>query len=339
MKSNNETKINFVNKFKFWMLIPIVLLLASIVLGVIFGLNLDYDFRTVSTFDVKFNTTVSDIEYNELEKSLDLIIDSKFDDYRIEKIGEGAQNGLLVKIVNNNGTLDANIEDIKATIEESLLDDFSNKEASAITVTTTDTNKSLPKNIVELVLYSVLALACIMIFVFIYNIFRYNFVSGVSIVLTILLEIAMLTSVMIVARVPFNYYFVISYFVMIIESIFMTTYINNQIKSTLSNDKYNKYSNADRIYDSVKKTMTTIILSATILDLCLFAVMFFGNLSLIYTIISILIGSFVALFASIIFYTSIWSFWYKKDKDASLRRRIESEKKKLENKDEEKIVV
>lgn len=339
MKSNNEKKMNFISKFKFWILIPIVLALASIVLGAILGLNLDYDFRTVSTFDVKFNTTVTELEYKELEKSLDQIIDSKFDNYRIEKIGEGAQNGLLVKIVNTDGSLDTAIEDVKTSIEESLLDDFSNKSTSAITVTTTETNKTLPKNIVELVLYSVLSLVCIMIFVFIYNIFRYNFVSGVSIILTILLEIAMLTSVMIVARVPFNYYFVISYFVMIVESIFMTTYINNQIKSTLSNDNYNKYSNADRIYDSIKKTMTTLILSVSILDLCLFAVMFFGNLSLIYTIISIMIGSFVALFASIMFYTSIWSFWYKKDKDASLRRRIESEKKKLENKDEEKIVV
>jgi len=339
MKSNNESKMNYISKFKFWMLIPIVLALAAIVIGAIFGLNLDYDFRTVSTFDVKFNTTVTDLEYKELEKSLDTIIDSKFDDYRIEKIGEGAQNGLLVKIVNDNGSLNNTIEDIKVVIEETLLNNFSNKATTSITVTTTDTNKILPKNIVELVLYSVLALACIMLFVFIYNIFRYNFVSGVSNVLTILLEIAMLTSVMIVARVPFNYYFVISYFVMIIESIFMTTYINNQIKSTLTLDKYNKYSNADRIYDSVKKTLTTVILSVVILDLCLFAVMFFGNLSLIYTIISILIGSVVALFASIIFYTSIWSFWYKKDRDASLRRRIESENKKLENKDEEKIVV
>ena len=339
MKSNNVKTMNFVKSFKYWMLIPIILLVASIVIGSIFGFNLDYDFRTVSTFDVKFNTTVATQEYKELEKSLEKIMDAEFTDYRIERIGEGAQNGLLVKIANDDGSLSAQIDDIKTTIEENLLNDFTNKADTSITVTTTDTDKTLPKNITEVLLYSILAVICILVLVFIYNIFRYNFVSGISIILTILLEIVMLTSVMIVARVPFNYYFVISYFVMIIETVFITTIINNQVKSNLNVEKYNKYSNADRIYDAVKKTLTSSILCVATLCLCLFAVMFFGNLSLIYTILSILIGNVIALFASIMFNNSIWSFWYKKDKDASLRRRIESEKKKLENKDEEKIVV
>ena len=126
---------------------------------------------------------------------------------------------------------------------------------------------------------------------------------------------------------------------MIIESIFISTFINNQIKSTLHLEKYNKYSNADRIYDAVKKTYFSSLLFMGIISLGVFAVMFFGNISLVYTIIAILIGNVIALFASNMFNNTLWAFWYKKDKDASLRRRIESEKKKLENKDEEKIVV
>ena len=51
MKSNN--KFNFVKSFKYWMITPIVLLLVAIVFSAVFGLNLDYDFRTVSSFDVK----------------------------------------------------------------------------------------------------------------------------------------------------------------------------------------------------------------------------------------------------------------------------------------------
>lgn len=337
MNSNN--KFNFVKSFKYWMIAPIVLLLAAIVFSAVFGLNLDYDFRTVSSFDVKFNTTVTDAEYKDLEKSLDTIVKAEFDDYRIERIGEGAQNGLLVKIANDDRSLDTKVDDIKTVIEEKLLDNFENKATTSITVTTTSTNISLPKNITELILYSALAVVCLLIFVFIYNIFRYNFVSGVSIVLTILAEIVMLTSVMIVARVPFNYYFVTAYLVMIMSTIFITTIINNNIKSNLNEEKFNKYSNADRIYDAIKKTYFSSLLFMGIVSLGLIAVMFFGNISLVYTIIAILIGNVIALFAGIMFNNTLWAFWYKKDKDASLRRRIESEKKKLENKDEEKIVV
>lgn len=339
MKSNNKRDLKFVKNFKYIMIFPIVLLVASIVLGIIFGINFDYDFRRVSSFDVKFNTTVTDVEYKELEKSLDSLIGEEFKDYRIEKIGEGAQNGFLVKIPNDNSSLDGNIVEIKSIIEDHLLDNFSNKATTSIVVTTTDTNNILPKNASDLILLSSLSMICIMIFAFLYNIFRYNFVSGISIVLTILLEIGMLTTVMIVARVPFNYYFVISYFVMVVSTIFISTYINNHIKSTLNDEKYNKYSNADRIYDSVSKTLIPTVLSVAVIALCLFAVLFFGNTSLIYTILSILIGLCISLFASLIFNTSIWSFWYKKDKDASLRRRILAEKNKSEAKDEDKILV
>ena len=79
MKSNNQTKFNFISKFKFIMLIPVLLVLASIVIAAVFGLNYDYDFKNVSTFDVKFNTTVTYDEYVELEKSLDNI----FKDFKI----------------------------------------------------------------------------------------------------------------------------------------------------------------------------------------------------------------------------------------------------------------
>ena len=64
MKLSKE-KCGIINNFKYFMLIPIVLLVISLIFGFVFGLNYDYDFRNVSTFDVKFNTTVSDSEYKE----------------------------------------------------------------------------------------------------------------------------------------------------------------------------------------------------------------------------------------------------------------------------------
>ena len=69
MKLSKE-KCGIINNFKYFMLIPIVLLVISLIFGFVFGLNYDYDFRNVSTFDVKFNTTVSDSEYKELNKQL-----------------------------------------------------------------------------------------------------------------------------------------------------------------------------------------------------------------------------------------------------------------------------
>ena len=340
MKSNKKN-INIISGFKYYMLIPIVLLIVSIVFGFVFGLNYDYDFRNVSTFDVKFNTTVTETEYKELTKQLKGLIDTKFDDYRIEKIGDGAQNGLIVKIANDNNKFDSEIDDLRTTIESSLLVNCGENIESSVIITTTEKNDILPKNASELIWYSVLAVVCILVFVFIYYLIRYNFVSSISFVLTILFEIAMLTTVMIVARVPFNYYFVVSYFVMILSSALISTYLNNNIRSNLNNEKYDKYSNSDRVYDAFGKTLKPVLIFTALMILSVFGIMFFGNLSLIYIVLSIMLGYLVMLFGTYMFEFSLWSFWYKKDKDATLRRKLELEKKRAENNNQadEKIIV
>lgn len=340
MKSNKK-KLKIISGFKYYMLIPMVLLVVAIVFGFVFGLNYDYDFRNVSTFDVKFNTTVKDVEYKELTKQLDKLIETKFEDYRIEKIGEGAQNGLLVKIANDNNSIDSDIDELRNTIESSLLVNCGDSITSSVNITTTEKTDILPKNASELIGYSVLAVVCILAFVFFYYLIRYNFVSSICNVLTILFEIAMLTIVMIVARVPFNYYFVVSYFVMILSSVFISTYLNNYIRNNLNNEKYDKYSNADRVYDAFGKTYKPVLIFTALMILSVLGVMSFGNLSLIYTVLSIVIGYLVMLFGTYMFEFSLWSFWYKKDKDATLRRRVELEKKREENsnKTDEKIVV
>ena len=192
MKLSKE-KCGIINNFKYFMLIPIVLLVISLIFGFVFGLNYDYDFRNVSTFDVKFNTTVSDSEYKELNKQLKNLVETKFNDYRIEKIGEGAQNGLLVKIANDDGQFDSDIESLKSTIESSLIVNCGDRITSSVIITTSETNKVLPKNASELIGYSVLAMACIMLFVFVYYGIRYNLVSSITFVLTILFEIAILS--------------------------------------------------------------------------------------------------------------------------------------------------
>lgn len=337
MKLNN---CRFIEKFKYLMLIPIILALVSIVIGSIFNLNFDYDFRTVSTFDVKFNTTVTENEYKDLYNELDFMIkDNGFSDYRIERIGEGAKNGLIVSIANDDEKLNDKIETLKTDIKDNLYNNIEDKLESSIRISLSDTNLNLPKNVSNLVWLSVLALACILIFVFFYNFIRYNLVTGYSLVLSILLGIVMLTSIMITARIPFNYYFVLPYFVMILLSVFITTCINNSIKNNLNLEKYSKYSNAERIYDAVGSLIKNVSIFASLLIVGLIALMFFVEISFVYLIIATIVGIIVSLFVSIIFNTSIWSFWYKKDKDTMLKRRIEKEKSKEEKKTDDKIVV
>lgn len=340
----NKT-LKFVDKFKYLLLVPIVLVALSIVLGAIFNLNYDYDFRKVSNFTVKFNTTVTDTEYDNLEKNIDAIIkDNGFDDYRIERVGTGAQNSVLVKIANDDSKLDNKIEDLKVVIKDTLLDKTDNITSSVV-VTLSDTGYSLPKNVTSMIWFAVLAFACIALFVFLYNWYRYNIIAGATLALSIAVDIVMLLSAMIVFRVPFNYYFVVPFVVMILTTIINSTYINNIVKKTLNDEAYAKYTNAQRIEECTTKAFYGIVIYSAILAVLVLAVMFFGGPSLIYLGIAIVLGLIVSMFVSLFINTSLWSLWYKKDKDKTLSRRIKlekerEEKKKNKNKQEdEKILV
>jgi len=345
MKQNNHSKLNFVTSFKFWIIIPAVIALTAIIMGIIFGLNLDYDFKKVNTFNVNFNTTVLTNEYDLLETELNNIITNhEVVDYQIEKVGFGAENGLIVRIVQNDKITDDFMTTLKTDIENNLHASVSNKIVSPVVITTTNTIVNMPINVLSVSLYATLAVGCILIFAFFYNWIRYNLVAGYSLVLSVLFEVAMLFAMQIVCRIPFNTNFIISYILMIATTIIITTIINNHIKNNLNEEKYAKFSNQERVFDAVKLNYLSVLVYIAIAILALIACGIFAEISVLYTIISICLGLIISIFTSLFFNTTLWSLWYKKDKDLRLKRRIELEKKRLEDKDkknktDDKIVV
>jgi preprotein translocase subunit SecF len=74
-------------------------------------------------------------------------------------------------------------------------------------------------------------------------------------------------------------------------------------------------------------------------------IIFFGSASLIYLGIATIVGIMVSAFVSLLINNSLWSFWYNKERDRVLTRRIDAEKKRIEAKNnknkqnDEKIVV
>lgn len=343
MKSNN--KLDFISKFKYLLIIPIILIVASIVLGAIFGFNRDYDYKTVYNFNVKFNTTVTEAEYKSLENELIKTISShNIENYRIERVGEGAQNALIVKIPNDDKTLDSNISALKLDIEDNLYDAVSAKIESPVVIATTDTVINNPMSVSSYIWYSVLSIVVIMIFTFVYHIIRYNLVAGVTSVANILFECVILTAMLLCCRVPVNSGFPLAYGVMIVTGIVVSTIINNSIKNNLNNDAYAKYSNADRIYDCVNKSLIAENLIILAILLVAFAIVsIFVNISTMYTLILVYLGVAIAMATSLFFGTSLWSLAYERGKDSALKRRIANEQAKLENANkketEEKIVV
>jgi preprotein translocase subunit SecF len=247
-------------------------------------------------------------------------------------------------VPNVDGDLDSKLADLKVVIEDTLLAETDDIESNVV-VSTTDLTYSLPRNATRLFWFSMLALACIVVFVIGYKWIRFNLMAGLSLATSIALEVVTLVSSLVAFRIPVNYNFVIPFVVMIFTTIINATLMNNSIKAGLNNESYNKSTNADRVLMATKSNLKGIIIYMAILVAAVLGIMFFGNASTIYLGIATLVGLLVSAFVSILINNSLWSFWYKKDKDRVLIRRIDAEKKRLEAKNnknkqtDEKIVV
>lgn len=341
MKTING-KFNFVKAFKYFMIVPVVMALASIIIGAICGFNLDYDYKTVSEFTVKFNTTVSEKEYSTFEDKVSEVLERyDFDSYRLERIGEDAENALLIKIVNEDGVYDEQIDALKTEFEDSLYTSVQDKLDRDIYISTSDTITSEPTNSSRMIWFSVLALGCILLFTFLYMIIRYNLMAGVSNILGVLLSLAMLTACNIIFRIPLNTGFMLAYVVTTLLGSIISIVICNQLKPTLNDDAYAKFSNEERVYSVVNlNSIIKILILLAFIALPLVILAIFSTISTVYTIISTLVGMIIAVFTSAIFAPSVWSFWYKRENDIMLKKRKERAEKKLENdKNDEKILV
>ena len=342
MKTNNS-KFSFIPCFKYLMIVPIVMALAAIIIGIIAGFNYDYDYKNVSTFTVKFNTTVTETEYDLFEEEITkVVVRYDLDDHRISRIGADAQNGILVEIVNPENEHDASIEDLKLDLEENLFTNLESELDRSIYISTTDTITNIPANSCRLIWMTALAVGCVLVVAFLYSLIRYNLMAGVSVVLSVLLALVMLTSANIIFRIPLNTGFPIAYAVATLLCVIISIVINNGLKPTVNDDQYAKFSNEERVYSVVNcRFIAMILVCLAFIVLPLVIIAAFSTISTLYTIISVIVAMVISVFTSMFFASTIWSFWYNREKDKMLKRRKVREQKKLENKDktDEKIVV
>lgn len=330
MKSNN---LNLTNKFKFTILIPAVLLLVAIVIGSIFGFNFDYDFKNIQSFNVKFNTTVTEAEYDVLEDRVFELVNFECENFRLERIGEGAQNGVVVKVADS----DIDLTNVKESIEENLLAGLDIE--SNVVVRTEKTFNDSSTNYLNTIWWAIGAYAFIMIFTFVYVFIRYNLAAAISMICSQTIGILTIGSLLVVTRLPINQFTILSFFVMLLLTTYPSLYINNCIKETLNNDKFSKFNNDERMTFAINKTFKTLLIVFSFLIVAILAVMFIGNLSLIYLCTSFIMATLVSFAMVIIYNTTIWALIYNKEKDTILRKRIEKEKNKSQEKSEDKILV
>ncbi|MBQ9791627.1 MAG: hypothetical protein IJW28_03475 [Clostridia bacterium] len=195
-------------------------------------------------------------------------------------------------------------------------------------------------NVGNTILFTGIALLVTLAFVFLYMFIRFNLVAGVSIVLSLLYETAMLTALISLVRIPVNSTIYVAYIFMYIFTILMNMSVFNSVRTSVDSDVADD--NNKVVLKAVNDNIVPIFIISAVLLVATIVFILCGYAFVKFTAMAVAFAILVSLYFVLFANTTIWSKLYSRKRDLILRKKQEYRKKKLEKKskdEEEKILV
>lgn len=351
LKSFNEKipnairKSDFIGKSKFMVLIPVCLLLIASIFILCFGFNLSFDLQDQTSFNVEFNTTLSNSDYSKYEDSISKILqDNKINNYKFEKIGEGTSNKLLVKFLNkklSSSEIEEKYTNISNKIEELTINENATMEVSEYSTEV----GSITKYITNLSIF--LSISIVILFIYIW--IRFDFMTALSSAIMMLTNVAVLTSVYAIFRLPIDTNVTYNYLFVTVLSLIFFAYMSDRKRIDMTSDETKNLPNSEIVYNTLQKSLPsilTIVEPVFLATLVLFIVLIFLGSSLAFTMLGFVACMIISLYSSMIVANSFWSLVYNRKNDKRLQARIDRIRKKEQQaetkqttEEKEKIIV
>lgn len=345
MKSNN-----FKNKIfsgsKYFLLIPLIVVLVSLIMFIIFSFNKSLDFKQNYTFTLEYKADISNTKYTEYNN---IIKNNLYDEFGnkitvvTQKQNEDIEISTLVKVYTNStdeqtlNTLNDVVESIKSQV---------NTKIGNGHCIVSDIKLAKGQNYGSEILWSGISILVVMAVMFAYLWLRYELKTAlVSLAIAPFITI-MYTALYVLLRLPVSTLFCIPLLASVAISYLVFILFANATRNNLKNEKFAKCTNAEILLDSMDKVSRQIIGIIVLSTFVYLTTLLLFTKRFVVFAISGLIGVILAIYASIIISSIIWSKVYRKDKDMRLKEEKDKEakKKKEGNKkktkeEEEKILV
>ena len=271
----------FVDYFKKFNILSLILVLISLVFVVFKGLNYGIDFKGGTLIEIRLenkNVNVSDIR-NSIKKI-------NLGDVNVKNFGEDGD--FLIKIekkLNNNETL---ISKIKTTLDQDLLEDVNYRRIESVG----------PKVSAELLKSGIISIGLALLMMLFYIWFRFEWQFSLGSIIALFHDIIITVGVFSLLSIEINLSIVAAVLTIVGYSMNDTVVIYDRIRENLS--KYNKLE-IDQISNlSVNETLSRTLITSVTTLLALLSIFFFGG--------EILKGFSLAMIFGVLFgtYSSIY---------------------------------
>lgn len=334
MKSLNifKTPLNTQKVVKKLWFIPLIVLTLAIIIVSIFGLNLSLDFAEGRQFYVVFNDTLEKDVIKDYQSDIKSTLrENGIITYEVNYAENNITSRIVVKYKDLRFKSDAEMVSISNTIRS----DIGEKLDIDLTITEnytkhiTDVAKYYPPYSTIQFLWAGLIVVALIAIMFIYSWIRFGITQAITTFLSLVFDVFMIASLIIICRIPVYTTIVIPFVTAIfISSIFKLIFFDKQ-KEVVKLDVNNKYNVADYVNITFEKLShnTTLILIVTTILFVLF--MFVSLFTSIWYMIPLLFALVISVISTIYVTLASWIRIYHKDKDKRL-----IEKKQKTEKDE-----
>ena len=280
--SLKDKTFNIVGKRKIWYGISLLIILAGIVSFCVQGLNLGIDFTSGNYMQLTF------------EKEVDVT------DLR-QTIGEFVEQTPSVQEESDSNTYIIRTETMSDETSGKLLETLEEKYGAY----TTDRNELVGPTIgKELVRSAVMALVIASILMLIYITVRFKFLFGVSSIITLLHDVAVLLSVFSIFQLEVSSSFIAAILTVIGYSINATIVIFDRVRENQPNYRSD---NLDALVnDSVNQTLARSFNTVITTLLALFALFFFGGVTTRVFVLGLIVGIAAGGYSSVCLSGSVY---------------------------------
>ena len=289
--------MKFSKNFKFMILVPAVIILAGIIVGIACGgMNLGIDFTggTMMTIDMG-----QDFDSSVVVKAFE---NQGFtaQDIAVTVSGSGAEAQALVKFPDTNDGEKEN--EIRAAVEDEIQASY----PDAVVASTERVGAVAGRELVWNAISSV-AIACVLMLIYIW--FRFELHFGVTAVCALLLDVAVMLSMVTILRLQINSSFIAAVLTIVGYAINDTIVIFDRIRENRKLVSKRDMGGAQIADKSVLETLprtinTTITTLLTIVTLYILGVTSIREFAL-----PIIIGLIAGNFTSIFIAPSLWGLW------------------------------
>lgn len=326
MKSNNFlssiggkwANFKISEKAKLWLIAPIlILVIAIVVVGIIGGLsgsiteglNVGIDFEGGTIITVKFGEGAYTSNEN-YEKNVE-DVSKTIEQYGVKvtyvqsSISGVTENSAITFRYKNISSNDGEIAKLNTEIQSALKAQYPTHEDDAAFITTESIGKTASK---ELITKAVAALGISTLLILIYIIFRFEVVSGIVAVITMLHDVIIMFALTLIFRVQINSSYVAAAITIISYAINNTIIIFDRCREIIKPYKGKKGIVYEEIGDrAIKDTLTRQLYTTFTTLITVFLLAVLGGPSIREFTLPIIFGLVAGLYSSMLIATPIWS--------------------------------